>query len=36
MKYGEQKQTRNFSVKFSRLNQEEKSNNINQYNTKRT
>ena len=36
LKYGEQKQSRNLSIKFSRLNQEEKSNNINQYNTKIT
>ena len=30
------KQTRNSSVKYSRPNQEEKSNNNNQHNTKRT
>ena len=39
MNYGEQipeKQTRNSSVKFSRPNQKEKSNNSNQCNTKRT
>ena len=39
LNYGEQipeKQTRNSSVKFSRSNQEEKSNNNSQYNTKRT
>ena len=31
-----EKQTRNSSVKYSRPNQEEKSNNNNQHNTKRT
>ena len=39
LKYGEQipkKQTRNSSVKFSQPNWEEKSNNNNQHNTKRT
>ena len=38
LKYDEkipEKQTRNSSVKFSRTDQEEKSNNNNQYNTKR-
>ena len=38
LKYDEkipEKQTRNSSVKFSRADQEEKSNNNNQYNTKR-
>ena len=38
LKYGEQipeKQTRNLSVKFSRSNEEEKSNNNSQYNTKK-
>ena len=39
LKYGEQipeKQTRNSSTKFNQLNQEEKSNSNNQYNTRRT
>ena len=39
LKYGKQipeKQTRNSLVKFSQLNQQEKSNSNDQYNTKRT